>query len=126
LRAEGIRERAYFPVVNDLSGISFVDATDDLDDRGLAGAVLAHKGMHFASAHGKANMVNCLDAFECLIEIPNLKNVLFHLVLVSIPGVWPMGRDNSWAAFPPSVAQVEVRFLAKGSGPRSDLCLRED
>jgi hypothetical protein len=82
----GIRERVFFSVVNDFSGISFVDTTYDLDDRGLAGTVLAHERMHFASAHGKANMVNCQDAFECLFEIPNLKDFLFHLVLVSIPG----------------------------------------
>jgi hypothetical protein len=71
--------------------------------------------MHFASAHGKANMVNCHDAFEGLFEIPNLKDVLFHLILW---GRYP-GRGR-WQETTRGRTAVRLLLKERSASPRKE------
>jgi hypothetical protein len=54
--------------------------------------------MDFTPAHGKADMINRRDTFECLREIPNLKNVLVHLALKSVPAWWSIALPGAGKA----------------------------
>ena len=57
----------------DLARIRFVDAREDLDQRRLAGAVLAEKRMHLAGAHLEVHRVERERAPKALGELGRLK-----------------------------------------------------
>ena len=64
LRLRGPGERALLAVDDDLPGVDRVHAGERLDQGGLAGAVLAHQGVHLAGEQPEVDAVQRLDAGE--------------------------------------------------------------
>ncbi len=61
-----VRDPHGFPLPDDLARVRPQDAVDDVDERALAGAVLAEEGMDLARLYGKPDIVVCKAAGESL------------------------------------------------------------
>ena len=64
LRLRGAGERALLAVDDDRPGVDRVHAGEGLDEGGLAGAVLAHQGVHLAGEQPEVDAVQRLDPGE--------------------------------------------------------------
>ena len=65
----------------DLAGIRAVNARDRLDQRRLAGAVVADERRHLAAVHVEVDVGECLDRAEGLRDVAELEewSVVGHL-----------------------------------------------
>ena len=68
-------------VVKDVAviGSGGIDATQNLHQRGFAGAVFADQRVDLALAHLEADIVQRLDAGECLCDATHLENDVVHV-----------------------------------------------
>ena len=72
-------DRAVVALEVDVAAVLLVDAGQDLDERGLARAVLAHEGVDLARAKREVDVLQGLHAREVLADAPHLNEVvLFH------------------------------------------------
>ncbi len=69
----GDEHRVGDAVHDDLAGVGLVVAGDDLDERGLAGSVLAQEGEHGAADGVEVHPVEDLDAAEGLADLASLE-----------------------------------------------------
>jgi hypothetical protein len=65
-RAPGTSDGAGTSLEEELPRIGLVDAGDDLDERGLAGPVVAHQGHDLATRHRDVDILKRLDSPETL------------------------------------------------------------
>jgi hypothetical protein len=59
-------------------GVRLIDPGDDLDEGGLAGAVLADQGVHLAGTHVEVHMVERLDARKGFADVLQLQEGCGH------------------------------------------------
>ena len=72
-------DRAVVALEVDVAAVLLVDAGQDLDERGLARAVLAHEGVDLARTEREVDVLQGLHAREVLADAPHLNEVvLFH------------------------------------------------
>ena len=78
-------------VYQDLAGISGVNARDRLDQRRLAGAVVADERRHLAAVHVEVDVRQCLDRAEGLGDVAELEEW-------SVVGQWWSGSCSKVGA----------------------------
>jgi hypothetical protein len=61
------------PVVEVVTAVAAVDARDHLDQRGLAGTVVADERCHLAGIDGEVDVVEDVDDAEALVDLPHLQ-----------------------------------------------------
>src|SRR4029079_13521688 len=76
-RAVDIDARAVEEVV---AGVAAVDAGDDLDQGGLAGAVVTDEGRHLPRVDGEVDVVEDVDHTEAVVDSAQLENRLAHRI----------------------------------------------
>ena len=68
------RMRHVYALVGDRAAVGGVDASEDLDQRRLAGAVLAQQGDDFAAADAHADIAEGLRSAKALEDVADLKH----------------------------------------------------
>ena len=64
-----------------VAGVGRQDAAEDLDQRALAGSVLAREGVDLAAAHGEVGALQRARLAERAMEVADLQHRLGHTVL---------------------------------------------
>ena len=74
LRLRGASDRDRLAVEQDLAAIGLMHAGDDLDERRLAGAVLAEQRVNFAGMKGERDILERLGGVEALGDAADLQD----------------------------------------------------
>ena len=106
----------------DLAGIALIGAGQDLDERGLAGAVLAGEGHDLAGTQGEVDRVQRLDAAEALADAARLQQR--RRAAARCPVSWASGdRSNRSSAAGACVSlDAPVTFPSSVTGTLTDGC----